>query len=279
MTRIAVAHDYLTQRGGAERVSLNLLDVFPGAALYTSLYDAESTYPEFRDADIRTSPLDRVGFFRSHFRAALPFFPWAFDHTPVDPGTDVIVVSTTGFAHGIRTTGRKVVYCHSPARFLYLTDEYLGGRWWRKPTGWALMVLRPMLRRWDRRAARSADAYLCNSTLVRDRIKRIYGIECVYAGPLFVHQFPHVWIDFRGIRDTFMAARGIDYFENSRRATHIHRQYAIRNPLGWAGYGADCWGLSAGRMDVKKGSLGIPFLWMAQGPRLSAAPALALRSG
>ena len=78
------------------------------------------------------------------------------------------------------------------------------------------------------------------------RCKRIYGIECVYAGPLFVHQFPHVWIDFRGIRDTFMAARGIDYFENSRRATHIHREYAIRNPRRWAGYGAECWGLSAG---------------------------------
>lgn len=183
MTRIAVAHDYLTQRGGAERVSLNLLDVFPGAPLYTSLYDAEATYPEFRDADIRTSPLDRVGFFRSHFRAALPFFPWAFDHTPVDPGTDVIVVSTTGFAHGIRTAGRKVVYCHSPARFLYLTDEYLGGPWWRRPTGWALMALRPMLRRWDRRAASSADVYLCNSTMVRDRIKRIYGIDARVVHP------------------------------------------------------------------------------------------------
>lgn len=77
------------------------------------------------------------------------------------------------------------------------------------------------------------------------RWKRIYDVEYVYAGPLFIHQFSHVWIDFRDIADAYMRARGIDYFENSRRATIVHREYAIRNPRGWKNYSGECWGLTA----------------------------------
>jgi hypothetical protein len=73
----------------------------------------------------------------------------------------------------------------------------------------------------------------------------IYGYEFVYAGPLFIHQLSHVWIDFRGIQDAYMRARGMDYFENSRRATHVQREYAIRNPLQFAHYSKLCWGLTA----------------------------------
>jgi hypothetical protein len=75
--------------------------------------------------------------------------------------------------------------------------------------------------------------------------KRIYEYEFVYAGPLFIHQLSHVWIDFRGIQDDYMRSRGIDYFENSRRATFVQREYAIRNPREFAFYGKDCWGLTA----------------------------------
>jgi len=76
--------------------------------------------------------------------------------------------------------------------------------------------------------------------------ENIYGHDFLYAGPLFVHQFSHAWIDFRGIRDRFMREKDCDYFENSRRATQVQRDYAIRNPRGFTGYGQDCWGLSAG---------------------------------
>ena len=75
--------------------------------------------------------------------------------------------------------------------------------------------------------------------------KDIYGYEFVYGGPLFIHQFSHIWVDFRGIQDAFARAKGIDYFENSRRATYVQREYAIRNPLDFAGYGAHFWGLTA----------------------------------
>ena len=75
--------------------------------------------------------------------------------------------------------------------------------------------------------------------------KRIYDIELLYAGPLFVHQMSHIWCDFRGIRDRFMAEHSSDYFENSRRATIIQQQYAIRNPLGFKHVGEHCWGVTA----------------------------------
>src|SRR5689334_2589182 len=68
---------------------------------------------------------------------------------------------------------------------------------------------------------------------------RIYGHEFIYAGPLFIHQLSHVWIDFRGIQDAYVRDRGLDYFENSRRATYVQREYAIRNPLEFALYSKD----------------------------------------
>jgi len=71
------------------------------------------------------------------------------------------------------------------------------------------------------------------------------GQAMVQFAPLFGHQYSHVWIDFRGIQDRYMRERGIDYFENSRRATYSHRTYALANPLRWRGYGADIWGLTA----------------------------------
>ena len=72
-----------------------------------------------------------------------------------------------------------------------------------------------------------------------------YGQTHVGFAPLFGHQYSHVWIDFRGIRDDYMRARGIDYFENSRRATLSQRAYATANPNQWLVYGADVWGLTA----------------------------------
>jgi hypothetical protein len=75
--------------------------------------------------------------------------------------------------------------------------------------------------------------------------KDIYGYEHLYSGPLFTHQLSHLWLDFRGIQDRFMREHGLDYFENSRRATFVQQQYAIRNPFEWEGYGARCWGITA----------------------------------
>jgi hypothetical protein len=75
--------------------------------------------------------------------------------------------------------------------------------------------------------------------------KRIYGREMLYSGPLFTHQLSHMWIDFRGIRDAFMREHESDYFENSRHATFVQQEYAIRNPHEFVGYGENCWGFTA----------------------------------
>jgi hypothetical protein len=72
-----------------------------------------------------------------------------------------------------------------------------------------------------------------------------YGYDYLYAGPLFTHQLSHIWIDFREIQDAFMRDKGIDYFENSRRATYVQQAYAVANPLGFVHYGEHCWGLTA----------------------------------
>src|SRR3954451_15791240 len=75
--------------------------------------------------------------------------------------------------------------------------------------------------------------------------KEIHGRELLYSGPLFTHQLSHLWVDFRGIRDAFMRDRGSDYFENSRQATLVQQEYAVRNPYQFAGYGEHCWGFTA----------------------------------
>ena len=73
----------------------------------------------------------------------------------------------------------------------------------------------------------------------------MYGRELLYSGPLFTHQLSHLWVDFRGIRDAFMHERRSDYFENSRQATFVQQEYAVRNPLEFEGYGEHCWGFTA----------------------------------
>jgi hypothetical protein len=73
----------------------------------------------------------------------------------------------------------------------------------------------------------------------------LYGQTYLSFGPAFGHQYTHVWVDFRGIRDAYMREHGLDYFENSRRATYTQRRYAIANPKHWQAYSKNVWGMSA----------------------------------
>jgi glycosyltransferase involved in cell wall biosynthesis len=170
---VAIVHDYLTQRGGAERVVLSMLKAFPGAPLYTSLYHAEGTFPAFRSADVRTLGLDRLPPLRRRHRLALPLLAYAFSRLEVS--ADVVICSSSGWAHGTTVRGRKLVYCHSPAKWLYSADRYLGASGALKKA--PLALLRPYLLRWDRDAARSAHRYFTNSTYVREQVVALYGIE------------------------------------------------------------------------------------------------------
>jgi glycosyltransferase involved in cell wall biosynthesis len=176
---VAIVHDYLTQRGGAERVVLSMLKAFPGAPLYTSFYDPGSTFPEFADADVRTLPLDGIRPLRKHHRLALPLLAPAFSRCRVR--ADVVVCSSSGWAHGVSVEGRKVVYCYSPARWLYQPARYLGEG--RPLAGCALGAMRSYLLAWDRRAAATADSYVTTSRAVAANIRHAYGIEASLVPP------------------------------------------------------------------------------------------------
>lgn len=172
--RVAIAHDYVTQRGGAERVVLAMLRAFPEAALHTTLYDPQTSYPEYAQHEIHTSQLNAIGALRRDHRLALPLLAGAVGQMRID--ADVVIASSSGWAHGMATTGRRVVYCYSPARWLYQSERYLGQPLRSSPQGWALAGLRVPLRVWDRRAARRAGPYLAISREVQTRIRDTYGL-------------------------------------------------------------------------------------------------------
>jgi glycosyltransferase involved in cell wall biosynthesis len=171
--RVAIAHDYLTQRGGAERVVLAMAKAFPDAPIYTTLYEPDRTFPEYGGLDVRTSRLNRVGFLRKHHRAALPFLPRAVSSMTID--ADLVLVSSSGWAHGVTSTGQKLVYCYSPARWLHQQHRYLGDHPSRS-TAVALKLMSPWLRRWDFRAAQTATSYVTISSVVQDRVHSVYGL-------------------------------------------------------------------------------------------------------
>lgn len=168
---VAIAHDYLTQRGGAERVVLAMTRAFPGATIYTTLFDPEATFPEFADCTVVVSPLNRVASLRRNHRAALPLLPWASSRIRID--ADVVVCSSSGWSHGFKSAGLRLVYCYSPARWLYDQDNYLGAG--TTARGVLLKLMSPLLRAWDKRQAKRADRYLSISGVIRDRVRSTYG--------------------------------------------------------------------------------------------------------
>jgi glycosyltransferase involved in cell wall biosynthesis len=182
---VAIVHDYLNQRGGAERVVLELSDMWPTAPIYTSLYRPASTLPGFRGRDVRTTLLDRLPVDRG-FRALLPLYPAAFRMLG-EIEADVVLSSSSGWAHMVRAHPRAlhVVYCHTPARWLYRRDHLNGAVSQRLSA-----PLLGRLRRADRRAAERADVYIANSEAVRRRIRDTYGIGAeVVPPPVDVERF------------------------------------------------------------------------------------------
>jgi glycosyltransferase involved in cell wall biosynthesis len=179
---VVVAHDYLTQRGGAERVALELASQLHSGRVVTSVYRAEQTFAGFADYDVVQSHSHVVQSLGDDPRRALPFLASAWSHmTPIEAET--VVCSSSGWAHGVPVAPgtHKVVYCHNPARWLYQADDYLQGR--GAATRLAMGALGPSLRRWDQHAAASADVYVANSTSVAERIRRVYGRDAEVVHP------------------------------------------------------------------------------------------------
>lgn len=179
-TQVAIVHDYLSQTGGAERVVLSMLRAFPDAPVYTSVYDPDRTFPEFRDVDVRPIGwLNAIGPLRRNHRVGLPLYGPAFRRLEVT--ADVVLCSSSGWAHHVNAHGRKIVYCYTPARWLYQKSVYLRGR----PVfyGAALSALSGPLRAHDQAAASTADCYLTSSTEVRRRIEELYRVDAEVIAP------------------------------------------------------------------------------------------------
>jgi glycosyltransferase involved in cell wall biosynthesis len=179
---VAIVHDYLNQRGGAERVVLELSDMWPTAPIYTSLYRADSTFPEFQRRCVRPTRLNHLPVDQG-FRGLFPLYPAAFGMLG-EISADVVLASSSGWAHMARTAPEAlhVVYCYTPARWLY-REEHLstGGR-----RSIQRSLARPTLgyfRRMDRKAARRADLYIGISQGVQRRIKSAYGIDAALVYP------------------------------------------------------------------------------------------------
>ena len=186
-SNLALVHDYLNQRGGAERVFASIARAWPDAPVYTALYDERVTGDWVPRSRVHTSFLARVPFANRGFRFLAPWYPRAFEAFDFS-AFDTIVSTTTAWAKGIRFPPSAIHVClvHTVSRFLFNYDEYVGGFGLRT-------VARPVVNRlvaWDRRAAMRPTKLLANSRNVADRIQRYYGRESeVLFPPVDVDRF------------------------------------------------------------------------------------------
>jgi len=184
--RVALVHDYLNQRGGAERVFAHFLTAYPDAPVYTSIYspDLADIVPQAR---VRTSFLQNFPLKKRLFRAFAPLYPRAFESFDLR-AYDTIVSSTTAWAKGVIVPPGAVHVCYinTVSRFVFDEGRYVGG-FTGNPLARAVVA---GLAKWDVRAAQRPTRFIANSRNVADRIRRYYGREAdVLACPVDVDRF------------------------------------------------------------------------------------------
>jgi glycosyltransferase involved in cell wall biosynthesis len=174
--RVAIVHDYLNQAGGAERVVASLHQLYPEAPIYTTILDRETLWPALRDADIRTSWMQRLPGLKRHFKKYLPLYPAAIESFDLRE-YDLIVSSSSAFAKAARARpdALHVCYCHTPMRFVWDYERYVERESYGALTRSLLPPLIRRLRAWDLRTAARPDLFVANSTFTAARIRRLYG--------------------------------------------------------------------------------------------------------
>ncbi len=179
--RIAIVHDYVTQRGGAERLVGEMVRLLPGATLSASVVDPDQVPDSLRATRIRTTPLQRIYARGVPLTALAPLLPTAFGRLPLGDA-DLVISSTTAFAHHVRPPegAVHVAYCHAPPHFLWGTDDYFRGRELR---GRLVAPALALARRSDLAAARRVDVYIANSRYTAGRIRDVYGRDAVVVYP------------------------------------------------------------------------------------------------
>jgi glycosyltransferase involved in cell wall biosynthesis len=181
--RITLVHDYLLVMRGAERTFAAIADLYPDAPIFTLLHDAIGTNGRFERREITTSPLQRFGIDQATFRRLLPLYPLAVERLEL-PDSDVVLSSSSAFAHGVHVPAGAVhvCYCYTPFRYAWDEEAFALGE--------ISPLLRPLLRRqlrrmrkWDLAASSRVDAYIAISELSRQRIKRHYGRDAPVIHP------------------------------------------------------------------------------------------------
>ncbi|MDE2571087.1 MAG: glycosyltransferase [bacterium] len=185
----ALVHDYLNQRGGAERVFAHIAAAWPQAPIYTSIFDRARLEDLFDATRVRTSFLQHVPMRRRLFRMLAPFYPLAFESFDLRR-FDTVISSTTAWAKGIvvRPDAVHVCYCHTVSRFVFDYDRYV-----RELAGPLEPFARPVVRalaRWDLQAAQRPSALVANSVNGAARIRAWYGREAhVLHPPVDIDRF------------------------------------------------------------------------------------------
>ncbi len=178
-----LAHDYLLVMRGAERAFAAIADLYAQAPIFTLLYDEEGTGGRFAGRSVTTSALQRLGVGQDGFRRLLPLYPFAVERLRPPP-CEVVVSSSSAFAHGIRAPAGAVhvCYCYTPFRYAWYEQA--------RALSETPALLRPALRaclagtrRWDLAASRRVDAYIAISELSRERIERYWGREATIVHP------------------------------------------------------------------------------------------------
>ena len=172
--KIALVHDYLNQRGGAERVFEMFCNHFPDADVYTSVYDPESTI-ELRNRLVKTTFLQNVPGAKRYFRLFAPLYFPAFRALNLE-AYDLIISSSSSFAKAVkkRPDARHICFCHNVSRFLWDTETYLGGYQEFEAFEPFLKLVFSYMKRQDITYAGEPDIYVANSTTVAKRIRSIY---------------------------------------------------------------------------------------------------------
>jgi glycosyltransferase involved in cell wall biosynthesis len=189
--RVAIVHDWLNQMGGAEQVLEALVEMFPGAPVYTSIYWPEGMPTHYRDWDIRTTWMDHLpGIHRNH-QPYLLLYPLAFGRLEL-AGYDLVISNKSAFCLGVQTPSqtRHVCYCLTPTRFVWDFDTYVHRE---QVNGIARRMVKPFiawLRRWERRAADRVDAFVAISREVQARVQRVYDSRsAIIYPPVDTHRF------------------------------------------------------------------------------------------
>ena len=222
--KIALVHDYLTQRGGAERVFELLCKRYPEADIFTSLYDAQKTI-DLGERIINTTFLQKIPGATKYFRMLAPLYFPAFRSLDLQD-YDLIISSSTSFAKAVRKKpqARHICFCHNVTRFLWDTETYL--REYGDYRYFAPLIEKvfQIIRNLDLKYAQEPDLYIANSSIVAQRIEKIYHKQAIVVNyPIDTNNF--VFSDTKE-----------EYYLASARMISYKRLDIIVEAFNWLGW-------------------------------------------